>query len=190
MTCTELASPVGPLLLAATEEGLTHLLFADGSGQPRRAKTRPRSDGSGAATRILADARAQLGEYFEGTRRSFDLPLAPAGTAFQRDVWRALSQIEYGELQSYGALAKRIGRTRAVRAVGAANGANPISIIVPCHRVVGQNRRLTGYGGGLAAKRTLLELEGVRVVGERIEGAKFFASKPRARDSSTAQAPR
>ncbi len=170
MTCMQLDSPVGPLLLAASRDGLTHVLFAGSEGRPRRAKDRPRGDGSAAAGRILEDARAQLGEYFDGTRRSFDLPLALAGTAFQREVWRALSQVGYGELQSYGALANAVGRARSVRAVGAANGANPVSIIVPCHRVVGQNRRLTGYAGGLAAKRTLLQLEGVGVEGDRIEG--------------------
>lgn len=169
MTCTELASPVGTLLLAATAEGLTHLLFADPDGQPRRAKVRPNSDGSARAQGILSDTRSQLAEYFAGDRKLFEVPLAPEGTDFQQQVWGALTQITFGQLSSYGALAQSIGRTRAVRAVGAANGANPISIIVPCHRVIGQDRRLTGYGGGLPAKRFLLELEGVRFNGDRID---------------------
>lgn len=168
-TCMELDSPVGTLLLAASATGLTHLLFADAQGEPLRAKSRPSSDGSARARRILADARSELHEYFAGGRRVFDVPLDPAGTEFQREVWRALTEISYGELSSYGGLAQRIGRARAVRAVGAANGANPISIIVPCHRVIGTNRRLTGYGGGLPAKRLLLELEGVRFNGDRID---------------------
>ncbi|MGH1340235.1 MAG: methylated-DNA--[protein]-cysteine S-methyltransferase [Nannocystales bacterium] len=168
-TCRELTSPVGKLLLAAHANGLTHLLFADPGGQPLRARTRPRSDGSIEAERILDDTESQLTEYFSGARTAFELPLAPEGTDFQQAVWHALSAISYGELSSYGLLAESIGRTRAVRAVGAANGANPISIIVPCHRVVGQDRRLTGYGGGLPAKRLLLELEGVRFSGDRID---------------------
>lgn len=167
--CKELTSPVGTLLLAANAKGLTHLLFADDDGQPLRAKARPRSDGSPQAERILSDAQSQIEEYFAGTRREFDVPLAAEGTDFQREVWDALTALSYGELSSYGVLAQSIGRTRAVRAVGSANGANPISIIVPCHRVIGQDRRLTGYGGGLPAKRLLLELEGVRFNGDRID---------------------
>jgi len=168
-TCRELQSPVGTLLLAATATGLTHLLFADAGGEPLRAKARPQSDGSAQAEQILADTQSQLTEYFAGRRTAFDVSLAAKGTEFQREVWHALTEISYGELSSYGVLAQTIGRTRAVRAVGAANGANPISIIVPCHRVVGQDRRLTGYGGGLPAKRLLLELEGVRFNGDRID---------------------
>ncbi len=168
-TCTELQSPVGMLLLAANAKGLTHLLFADDDGQPLRAKARPQSEGSVQAERILSETQSQLEEYFAGTRRTFDVPLAAQGTDFQREVWRALVALSYGELSSYGALAESIGRARAVRAVGSANGANPISIIVPCHRVIGQDLRLTGYGGGLPAKRLLLELEGVRFQGDRIE---------------------
>jgi len=167
-TCKELASPVGTLLLAANAKGLTHLLFTNADGEPRRGKPRPENDGSAQAERILADTQSQLTEYFAGGRRVFEIPLAAEGTEFQREVWDALIVISYGELSSYGVLAQSIGRARAVRAVGAANGANPISIIVPCHRVIGQDRRLTGYGGGLPAKRLLLELEGVRFNGDRI----------------------
>ena len=110
----------------------------------------------------LAGVRTQLEEYFAGERTAFDLPLAPAGTPFRQVVWEELQRIEYGETTTYAALAARIGRPAAVRATGAANGANPISIIIPCHRVIGSNGSLTGYGGGLGAKRFLLELERAR----------------------------
>jgi methylated-DNA-[protein]-cysteine S-methyltransferase len=106
----------------------------------------------------------QLKAYFAGTLRQFDLPLAPAGTPFQQTVWQALREIPYGETVSYGQLARGIGRPAAVRAVGAANGRNPLAIVVPCHRVIGSDGRLVGYGGGLPAKSMLLELER-RVVG-------------------------
>jgi methylated-DNA-[protein]-cysteine S-methyltransferase len=156
-------SPAGRLHLAATREGLTHLLFAG------RARGRlPGGDGSTAAARILGRVRRQLDEYFAGLRRAFDIPLAPRGTPFRMAVWTALRDIPYGETISYGELARRIGRARAVRAVGAANGANPISIIIPCHRVIGGDGSLTGYGGGLPAKRSLLKLEGVRLEGDRL----------------------
>ena len=147
-------SPVGPLLLVAREEGLTFLLFADCNQQ------QPMGDGTDAAACILVETERQLAEYFAGRRRVFDLPLAPEGTDFQLAVWRSLGEIPYGETVSYGELARRIKRPSAARAVGAANGANPISIIVPCHRVIGANGRLVGYGGGLPAKRSLLALEG------------------------------
>jgi methylated-DNA-[protein]-cysteine S-methyltransferase len=101
----------------------------------------------------------QLADYFEGRRRVFDLPLSPEGTPFQKEVWRALVEIPYGECASYSEIARRIGRRDAVRAVGAANGANPIAIVVPCHRVIGRDGSLTGYGGGLPLKRWLLDHE-------------------------------
>ena len=154
-------SPIGRLHLAASSDGLTHLLFA---ASP---VSNAEGDGTAAAARILAETRRQLTAYFAGRRRAFELPLAPAGTEFQLAVWRGLRDIPYGATLSYGELARRIGRPAAVRAVGAANGANPISIIVPCHRVIGQNRRLTGYGGGLPAKRKLLEIEGITMDGDR-----------------------
>jgi methylated-DNA-[protein]-cysteine S-methyltransferase len=97
--------------------------------------------------------------YFAGRRKTFDLPLAPAGTPFQLSVWKALERIAYGETQSYGQIAQSIGKPKAVRAVGAANGANPIPIVIPCHRVIGSDGSLTGYGGGLTRKRQLLALE-------------------------------
>ena len=101
----------------------------------------------------------QLDEYFDGKRQDFDLPLRPAGTEFQRQVWQALQQIPYGETWSYGELAKHVGTPNAYRAVGAANGINPIPVIIPCHRVIGSNGKLTGFGGGLEAKAFLLNLE-------------------------------
>lgn len=157
----EIESPVGRLILAASDDGLTHLLFAEREGRPFRDDRLPPCHGSSAARRILAETEKQLREYFAGRRRDFDLPLAPRGTEFQMAVWRGLRDIPYGETESYGDLARRIGRPRAVRAVGAANGANPISIIVPCHRVIGGDGSLTGYGGGLRIKKQLLELEGI-----------------------------
>ena len=105
------------------------------------------------------DVVSQLEDYFAGRRREFDLPLAPAGTPFQQRVWRALLDIPYGETISYGELASRIGNKAASRAVGLANGSNPISIVIPCHRVIGANGKLTGYGGGLPIKQQLLALE-------------------------------
>ncbi len=155
-------SPVGKLTLVARRGGLTHLIFP-GEGRPA-----PAGDGSAGAARTLVEAERQLGEYFAGRRRSFDLPLSPTGTEFQRAVWRGLREIPYGETISYGELARRIGRPKSVRAVGAANGANPLPIVVPCHRVIGADGRLTGFGGGLPAKKILLELEGVALAGDRL----------------------
>jgi len=111
------------------------------------------------SSRVLARTAKQLDEYFAGTRRTFDVPLAPRGTGFQQRVWRALCAIPFGATCSYGELARTIGRPAASRAVGAANGRNPIAIIVPCHRVIGANGTLTGYGGGLATKSWLLDHE-------------------------------
>ena len=150
------ASPVGELLLTSENGRLTGLyLPADASSRHAHAHPgdAPRDDAA------LAAARRQLEEYFAGERPAFDLPVAPAGTAFQRLVWAELRRIAHGTTTTYGALAARIGRPAAVRAVGAANGANPISIVIPCHRVIGASGSLTGYGGGLAAKHLLLELE-------------------------------
>lgn len=117
----------------------------------------------------VADVAAQLQQYFSGERRAFDLPLAPRGTEFQLAVWRALQRIPYGETRSYSDIARQIGRPAAVRAVGAANGANPIPIVIPCHRVVGTNGSLTGFGGGIETKRWLLALE------SRAAGLSLFA---------------
>jgi methylated-DNA-[protein]-cysteine S-methyltransferase len=163
-----LDSPLGKIRLVAREGGLTHLLFVDRPGQGLPAALRPAGDDSPAAAHILAATEKQLQEYFAGHRREFDLPLCPDGTEFQQAVWNGLLAIPFGETITYGELARRVGRPQAARAVGAANGANPISIIVPCHRVVGRNRHLTGYEGGLPAKKLLLELEGSRLAGDRI----------------------
>lgn len=146
-------SPIGQLLLVGDEEALHGLYMQDGRRPLRIA------DAWQSADEPFAGVRRQLGEYFGGDRVAFDLPLAPRGSAFERRVWRALVDIPYGETTSYGELAGRVGRPGAARAVGAANGRNPISIVVPCHRVIGADGSLTGYGGGLDRKRFLLELE-------------------------------
>jgi len=119
-----------------------------------------RSESREAETPLIREAAAQIGRYLAGGLREFDLPLDLRGTEFQKDVWRALLAIPYGETASYGGIAAAIGRPKAVRAVGLANNRNPVSIIVPCHRVVGHDGSLVGYGGGLPLKRRLLELEG------------------------------
>ncbi len=142
-------SPIGELLLVAGDEGLVSVEFPPAS--PPDAV--PRDE-----TR-LAPVLRQLAEYFSGTRKQFDIPLAPRGTAFQLEAWRALQRIPYGETRSYADIARSIGRPTATRAVGAANGANPIPIIIPCHRVIGTSGSLTGFGGGIAVKRRLLDLE-------------------------------
>lgn len=148
-----LDTPIGELLLAGDADGLSMIGFPKGSmrREPQRNwifNEKP-----------LAEACRQLGEYFAGERREFDLPLKLAGTEFQVSVLEALQKIPYGETVSYGEIAKRIGRPRAVRAVGAANGRNPIPIVVPCHRVIGSTGDLTGFGGGLDTKEALLRHE-------------------------------
>jgi methylated-DNA-[protein]-cysteine S-methyltransferase len=150
---SQMPSPVGELMLVATDEGLCGVymqkqMYWDGLQPDWR-----RDD------KRLREARAQLRGYFAEELRQFELPLAPEGTEFQRTVWAELRNIPYGETISYGELAGRIGRPNASRAVGLANGRNPLSIIVPCHRVVGSDGSLTGYGGGLARKRWLLDHE-------------------------------
>jgi methylated-DNA-[protein]-cysteine S-methyltransferase len=160
MRYDEIDSPVGPLLVAADEAGLRLVHFQTG----RRRKPDPSWQRDPAAFRSLAQ---QLGEYFRGERRTFDLPLAPRGTSFQLATWRVLATIPYGETISYAELARRVGRPAASRAVGAANGANPLPIVVPCHRVIGKDGSLTGFGGGLPTKRALLELEGAACVARK-----------------------
>jgi methylated-DNA-[protein]-cysteine S-methyltransferase len=157
-----LASPVGPLLLAAGDDGLRLIEF----DAPRHAHPRG-ADWREGDHPLLDAAEAQLREYFAGARRAFELPLAPQGTPFQVQVWRTLARIGYGETWSYARLAQAVGRPSATRAVGAANGRNPLSIVLPCHRVIGSDGSLTGFGGGLPVKRFLLELEGAlpRAVG-------------------------
>ncbi|HTT05360.1 MAG TPA: methylated-DNA--[protein]-cysteine S-methyltransferase [Steroidobacteraceae bacterium] len=156
---TLMASPLGDLTLVASERGLAAILWEnDRPGRVRLGNCV--EDGNHP---VLRETRRQLCEYFAGERRVFSLPLDFSGTVFQRRVWQALLTIPYGETRSYGHIARQIGQPRAVRAVGAANGRNPISIIAPCHRVIGSSGRLTGFAGGLAAKAQLLALEGARV---------------------------
>jgi methylated-DNA-[protein]-cysteine S-methyltransferase len=147
-------SPVGTLLLLSDGDALTGL-YLDGARYAESAPAGEQSDDE-----LLEEAARQLKEYFAGERTVFSLPVAPVGTEFQRSVWRQLAAIPYGETRSYGQIAAAVGRPSASRAVGAANGHNPISIIVPCHRVVGSTGKLTGYAGGLDRKVLLLELEG------------------------------
>jgi len=146
-------TPIGELLLAGEEGALSMIGFPKGS-----MRREPEADWIFNETQ-LADVSRQLREYFAGERREFDLPLKLSGTEFQVSVLEALQNIPYGETTSYGEIAKRIGRPKAVRAVGAANGRNPIPIIVPCHRVIGSTGDLTGFGGGLDTKEALLRLE-------------------------------
>jgi methylated-DNA-[protein]-cysteine S-methyltransferase len=151
------ATPLGPVLLAATSRGLAGLWF---DGQ----KHHPDTAGwtFDASHPVLQEAMRQLDAWFAGTRTTFDLPLdLQGGTAFQQDVWRALLAIPRGGHTSYGALSRQVGRPLAVRAVGAAVGRNPLSVVVPCHRVLGADGSLTGYAGGLDRKSALLRLEGV-----------------------------
>ncbi|MBH1992885.1 MAG: methylated-DNA--[protein]-cysteine S-methyltransferase [Sphingomonadaceae bacterium] len=150
-----LPSPVGDLTLVASDHGLVAVLWPDDyPGRVRLEASTQQPDHP-----VLAQAASQLDDYFNGTRRSFDLPLDFRGTAFQQRVWAALLAIPYGETRSYGDIAAAIGQPTASRAVGAANGRNPISIIAPCHRVVGSNGALTGFAGGLETKIWLLDHE-------------------------------
>ena len=152
---TGLSSPVGDLTLIASEGALVALLWAD--DDPARVRLPPRQDGRGHP--ILTAAARQLGEYFSGARRSFDLPLDPQGTPFQQQVWTALAAIPFGETRSYSEIAAQVGRPSASRAVGAANGRNPLSIVLPCHRVIGKAGGLTGFAGGMETKAWLLSFE-------------------------------
>ena len=156
---TTIDSPIGPLTAVRDEQGITMLLLPEGKHTVDPSPEWIRDDTA------FDDLRAQLAEYFAGTRTEFDLPLHPAGTPFQQRVWAALSEIPYGRTTSYGATAASIGAPGAARAVGAANGLNPIPILVPCHRVVGANGSLTGYGGGLDAKKWLLAHEALHATG-------------------------
>jgi methylated-DNA-[protein]-cysteine S-methyltransferase len=158
-TSMTMRSPVGRLRLYAIGRELVGLYLPAQAAPAGTWVDHGTGQGTGQGTGVLGAAAAQLTEYFAGQRRAFDLPLAPRGTAFQRSVWGALLAIRHGETRSYGELAQGLDRPSASRAVGAANGRNPISIIVPCHRVVGSTGELTGYAGGLAAKRWLLDHE-------------------------------
>ena len=155
---TEMESSIGTLVLAGDAEGgrltgLRLIWLPGGSGT-----FRPGPDWVKDA-KPFGEVIRQLRDYFSGRRAEFDLPLTPEGTPFQQEVWRAVAAIPYGETRSYGDIARQIGRADAVRAVGAANGQNPLPIVIPCHRVVGSDGRLTGYGGGLPLKKRLLALE-------------------------------
>jgi len=150
-------TPIGSLLLAGQGDALSLLGFPQGKMKRRHESGWQRDD------EPFRDAMDQLNQYFTGELDTFDLRLAPAGTEFQRTVWQALLEIPYGETWSYGQLAKHIDRPKASRAVGAANGVNPIPIIIPCHRVIGSSGKLTGFGGGLETKEYLLGLESQRM---------------------------
>jgi len=185
ISLTEVESPVGVLRLAADDQGLRQILFTkskphtdrawpkindvilselplrtkDLGEPPRRLNREATQTIRREASILLKETIRQLRAYFSGELEHFDLPLAPHGTPFQLEVWRRLCEIPYGETISYGELARRIGNPKASRAVGLANGSNPIPIIIPCHRVIGSNGKLTGYGGGLPIKQKLLALE-------------------------------
>ncbi len=148
-------SPLGKILLSATSSALTSLHFVGEKYYPGIATDWTYDETSA----VVKAASTQLDDYFAGKRKTFELPLAPDGTEFQRQVWNALTKLRFGETSTYAQVAQRIGNPKAVRAVGAANGRNPISIIVPCHRVIGADGSLIGYAGGLARKKALLQLE-------------------------------
>ena len=148
--------PMGRMLVVANDEALSGLYFVDQKYYREVARDWLRG---GNHKTVLETAR-QLTEYFAGARRQFEIPLAAEGTPFQNEVWRAISSVEYGDSITYSELARRAGHPEAVRAAGTATGRNPITIIVPCHRIVGSNGSLTGYAGGLVRKRALRELEG------------------------------
>ncbi|MEG3792668.1 methylated-DNA--[protein]-cysteine S-methyltransferase [Lysobacter sp. CCNWLW3] len=155
ITYRHIPSPVGRLLLASGEDGLRLIEF-EAPWHPAWVDARWQQGDNA----LLRETQKQLDEYFAGRRREFDLPLAPHGTAFQLQCWRTLALIPWGETWSYGQMARHMGQASAMRAVGAANGRNPLPIVLPCHRVIGADGSLTGFGGGLPTKRFLLELEG------------------------------
>ena len=155
----EMDSPVGRLKLVAGDKGLAAILWENDNPNRIRVRTYVESN----EHPILIETERQLKEYFEGKRTSFSLPLDAIGTDFQKKVWDALIKIPYGKTMTYGELAIQLGDIKAVRAVGTANGRNPISIVVPCHRVIGASGELTGFAGGLEAKAFLLSLEGVKI---------------------------
>lgn len=158
-------SPVGPLQLVVSDDGLRSIEFHNAKHQLRHGADWQRGE------HPLIDLTAtQLDEYFAGSRKQFDIPLAPQGTEFQRQVWLTLASIPYGSTWTYADMATQIGKPTATRAVGAANGRNPIAIVLPCHRVIGKDGSLTGFSGGLPVKQFLLELEGVLPVEKALFG--------------------
>jgi methylated-DNA-[protein]-cysteine S-methyltransferase len=154
-SCKTIKSPVGELKLVASDRGLVAILWENDN--PQRIRLGPIQENK--KQPVLLEAERQLNEYFSGKRERFSLRFDCDGTEFQKEVWRALATIPFGETRSYGQIARQIGRPAAVRAVGAANGKNPLSIVVPCHRVIGSNGKLTGFAGGLEIKASLLKLE-------------------------------
>jgi methylated-DNA-[protein]-cysteine S-methyltransferase len=148
-------TPVGHLKLVATDRGLAAILWENDN--PKRVRLSPLAENENHP--VLVETERQLNDYFEGNRKTFSVTFDPVGTPFQKDVWVALATIPFGETRSYAEIARQIGRPKAVRAVGAANGKNPISILVPCHRVIGANGKLTGFAGGLEIKALLIKLE-------------------------------
>lgn len=176
---TTIESPLGPLTLVSDGAALTALEFDDRAAGAKGEGPRVRDDDAPP----FPQARRELGEYFAGSRTVFDVPIAPSGTAFQRRVWEALLRIPCGSTASYGEIARAVGSPDAVRAVGAANGRNPIAIVVPCHRVIGKDGSLTGFGGGIETKRALLELEGALRVSPpgqlRLSGLQSGQSQPK-----------
>jgi methylated-DNA-[protein]-cysteine S-methyltransferase len=153
----ELESPQGTMILTATQKGLAGVYFKGQKHFPRRRDWKRDTQNA-----VLRQAKRQLAEYFAGKRTHFSVALDPQGTPFQRSVWRQIAKVGFGRTLTYGELATRAGHPGSARAAGAATGRNPIGIIVPCHRIMGANGRLTGYAGGLRRKRALLALEGVR----------------------------
>ncbi len=156
-------TPICDVIAAVNADGGLLLLYFTGKRHPAEevfAELRTKGYGPEWNGEALSEVQRQVNEYFAGRRVDFDLPLAPHGTAFQMRVWQELQRIPYGETISYGELATRVGNPKASRAVGAANGQNPISLIIPCHRVIGSDKSLTGYGGGLSVKEALLKHEG------------------------------
>ena len=157
-------SPCGPMLLAASDDGIAGVYFDRQKHFPERGKDWKHAPGN----RHLMRAKRQLAEYFSGRRKEFDLALDPRGTGFQEAVWRAIAGVPYGETITYGELARRAGYPGSARAAGAATGRNPVGIIVPCHRIMGSDGSLTGYAGGLNRKRALLALEGAMAGGRLV----------------------
>ena len=156
MTFHDFQTPIGALRLVGDEESIGQIALPNRAAEPPDPAWLPTN---GALPAALAETKRQLEEYFAGDRRKFDLPLAARGTEFQLRVWDELRRIPFGQTISYGELAGRIGKPTASRAVGAANGRNPLPVVVPCHRVIGSGGRLVGYGGGLETKQALLDLE-------------------------------
>ncbi len=182
-------TPIGELTLTATDEGLTGIHFGAVPADERAGRGWvPAAEAEGSAGAVLREARAQLADYFAGRRSGFDLPLVARGTPFQERVWAVLRGIGHGEAISYAELARRVGSPRAVRAVGSANGRNPLPLVVPCHRVIASDGTLGGFGGGLDRKRWLLAHEGAPVKGAPASDVAVRTGPSRSRASRAAPA--